>query len=141
MIDLSAYQPLSTNTPDPLATPTTPEMTATIADVSNVGTLSYSANVIGATLSAQRTLTIHINGTAVGIPQLMEGLGSNIAQPFAFVRGVQENFASLGIVSNFLTFGFYALMFILFIRMTVIGIPFVVWLIRLILEIIRTIKP
>ena len=116
-------------------------MTATIADVSNVGTLSYSANVIGATLSAQRTLTIHINGTAVGIPQLMEGLGSNIAQPFAFVRGVQENFASLGIVSNFLTFGFYALMFILFIRMTVIGIPFVVWLIRLILEIIRTIKP
>lgn len=141
MIDLSAYQPLPTNTPDPLATPTPPEVTATIADVSSVGTLSYSAGVIGATLSAQRTLVLEVGGTPIGIPQLMEGLGSNIAQPFAFLRGVQENYANLGIVSNFLTFGFYALVFIVFIRMAIIGIPFVVWLIRLILEIIRTIKP
>lgn len=120
-------------TPSPSQTP--------VMDTGPVSTLAGGAQQIAQTLSVQGTHIVIVNGTPVGVNELSQQFGQNIAAPFAFVRAIQTSFSGLGVVGAFFNFLFLSVVFGLLVRLSVIVAPVIISVIKLILQVITALKP
>lgn len=122
-----------TVTPVPTATP--------MIDVGPVSTFGSDIQTMGARFMQQSTAVVVIAETPVTVNEIAAGLGGLVGGPFGFFRQVIDSLGSLGLIGTVLKFAFFALMFVLFVRVALALFPVVRFAIQFGIQIIGLFKP
>jgi hypothetical protein len=133
-----------TTTPTGYATAGTPTNTPTVTLVPNVldaapiNTLAAGMSNMSSTLTFS-TSEIEVNGTPSSVTSMANQWGGYVGDMFGFIRGIQ------GILSNrtgqLIVFIFGVLVFVFLVRMSLMFLPFIIGLGRMILQAIAAFKP
>jgi hypothetical protein len=127
--------PTGTYVPSATVTPTP------VIDTGPISTFSSQIGSLGGTLSVQSTAVLNVNGTLVGVNEIGAGLAAQVGAPFGLIKAVQTSLNSLGILGTIINFAFYSLLFILFIYLITAVLPFLLGIIRFVLQVISSVKP
>lgn len=120
-------------TPTPTSTP--------LIDAGPISTLSGAVSEIALTMGAPSTQVVNIGGTPVGVFEISEQFGSNVAAPFTFVRAIQEATGNLGLIGALINFLFISVVFGVLVHFATLFLPAIFSIVRFVINVIGAIKP
>ena len=125
-------------TPTPGPSPTAIPISATPYSTPDIGQLPTVMALQFATLAPLGNPQLIVSGTPQGIGQLAVNLAGQIGQPLSLISALQGSNVNFG---GWLTVVILIFILVIFTEILVLIFPAIVWLIRLILQIITALKP